>query len=95
MDRQKLRKLNLSPQRLTANDLKKLDSNLKRNTSFGKKIKTINEEQKEAICSELVQLNLTKYLSEIVISLAECKFKVTDVNAVVQVISLLHQRYTE
>lgn len=87
--------LNCSSSRLTSSDLKKLDSNLKKNTSFTKKLKNITEEQKEALCNELVQLNLTKYISEIVIGIAESKLKITDVNAAVKICSLLHQRYAE
>ena len=43
--------------------LKNLDSSIKKITSFIKKLRTITEEGKEALCQELQQLNLLVFLS--------------------------------
>ena len=44
---------------------------------------------------EMLTLNLTKYLSEVTTAIAEVKLKVTDIPSVVELCSLLHQRYVE
>lgn len=76
--------------------LKNLDSNIKRNTSFIKKLKEkLGEEQKEALCQELQLLNLSRYVSEVVNAIAEAKLKPSDTGAAVKICSLLHQRYAD
>eukprot|EP01113_Clastostelium_recurvatum_P028464 TRINITY_DN3443_c0_g1_i3.p1 TRINITY_DN3443_c0_g1~~TRINITY_DN3443_c0_g1_i3.p1 ORF type:complete len:1490 (-),score=547.81 TRINITY_DN3443_c0_g1_i3:1460-5929(-) len=75
--------------------LKTLDSNLKRNTGFIKKIVLLTDEKKDSVAAELLQLNLSRYVSEIVNALIEAKLKPTDVTAAVKVASLMHQRYAE
>src|SRR5690349_15955603 len=75
--------------------LKSLDSNIKRNTSFIKKVKLLSEEQKDSLCQEIQQLNLTRYISEVVNAIAEAKLKPSDTFAAVKVCSLLHQRYAD
>lgn len=64
---------------------KTLDSNMKRNTAFIKKVAKISEETKDKICAEMLTLNLTRYVSELVAAIADAKLKNTDVGAVVQV----------
>ncbi|ESN94504.1 hypothetical protein HELRODRAFT_189416 [Helobdella robusta] len=93
----KLREENLKAldERPDESFFKKLDSNLKKNTAFVKKLKTISEGQKDAIMKELKALNLTKYIGEIASSLVEAKLKMSDVNCVLLVCSALHQRYSE
>jgi len=67
----------------------------KRNTSFIKKLRLLNEDQRESLCLELQQLNLSRYVSEVVNALAEAKLRASDVPTAVAVCSLLHQRYGE
>lgn len=44
---------------------------------------------------EAQQLNLSRYVSEVVAAIAESKLKVTDVAAVVKLASVIHQKYSE
>ncbi|XP_017055952.1 regulator of nonsense transcripts 2 [Drosophila ficusphila] len=73
----------------------KLDSNLKKNTAFVKKLKLFTATQLESILRELSALNLSKYISEICAALAEAKLKMTDVPAVVTLASRLHCTYAD
>lgn len=67
------------------NQLKKLDSSVKRNTALVKKLRQVTEENKDAILDDIRKVNQTKYVSEAVASLAEAPIKTKDVAAVVQV----------
>ncbi len=94
--RRALRQTNLSSNRgASLSSLKSLDSSIKRNTSFVKKLKTLSEDQKDSLTQELNQLNLSKYISEAVTSIVEAKLKPSDINAAVTICSLLHQRYPD
>ncbi|XP_078596473.1 regulator of nonsense transcripts 2-like isoform X2 [Branchiostoma floridae x Branchiostoma japonicum] len=73
----------------------KLDSSLKKNTAFVKKLKTITEQQRESLTKEFNSLNLTKYIGEAVNSFVEAKLKMSDVNCAVHLCSKFHQRYAE
>ena len=73
----------------------KLDSSLKKNTAFIKKCKTFSEGQKAALTKEMSGLNLTKYIGEVSSALVETKLKMSDITAMVEFCSALHQRYTE
>ena len=73
----------------------KLDSSLKKNTAFIKKCKTFSDGQKAALSKEMAGLNLTKYIGEVATALVECKLKMSDIPAMVEFCSELHQRYTE
>lgn len=73
----------------------KLDSNLKRNTAFVKKLRQFTASQMETLLKDMNSLNLTKYISEICAALVEAKFKMTDVPAVVNLCSRLHHTYSE
>eukprot|EP01116_Phalansterium_solitarium_P000218 TRINITY_DN10128_c0_g1_i1.p1 TRINITY_DN10128_c0_g1~~TRINITY_DN10128_c0_g1_i1.p1 ORF type:complete len:1390 (-),score=694.08 TRINITY_DN10128_c0_g1_i1:248-4417(-) len=75
--------------------VKGLDTNIKRNSTFVKKLGAISEDKRESLCSELQQLNLSKYISEAVTSIADAKLKLSDIGAAVKICSLLHQRYAE
>ncbi|KAF0308344.1 Regulator of nonsense transcripts 2 [Amphibalanus amphitrite] len=72
-----------------------LDSSLKKNTAFVRKLKSFTESQKESIIRDMLTLNLTKYVSEVAAALVEVKLKITDVPAVVEVCSALHCRYAD
>ncbi|XP_067640753.1 regulator of nonsense transcripts 2 [Eurosta solidaginis] len=73
----------------------KLDSSLKRNTAFVKKLKQFTATQLDALLKDMSGLNLSKYISEICAALSEAKIKITDVPAVVTLCSRLHQTYVE
>ena len=71
------------------NFLRTLDSSIKRNTAVIKKLKQINEEQKEGLLEELKAVNLSKFVSEAVAAICEAKLKSSDINAAVQVVLVL------
>lgn len=73
----------------------KLDSNLKKNTTFVKKLKTFAASQVDGLLKDLSSLNLTKYISEVATALTEAKLKMTDINGAIQLCSILHQTYSE
>ncbi|KAJ7289004.1 hypothetical protein O6H91_Y308000 [Diphasiastrum complanatum] len=90
-----LRQANLAPERPDASFLRGLDSSIRRNTAVIKKLKQINEEQKEGLLEELRAVNLSKFVSEAVVAICDAKLKGSDINAAVQICSLLHQRYKD
>lgn len=75
----------------------KLDSSLKKNTAFIKKIKiSLNAENHLNALKDIETLSLEKYLSEVATSMEETILKVSkgdDIMASMKVISLLHQRF--
>lgn len=73
----------------------KLDSNLKKNTAFVKKLKLFTASQLDALLKDMTALNLTKYISEISSALSEAKIKLTDVSAAITFCSHLHQIYAD
>lgn len=81
--------------RLDENYLKKLDSSIKKVTSFIKRLKTLTENQKDTLSKEMLQLNLTKYLSEVAAAFTEAKLKMNDINCALHLCSLMHQNYAE
>ncbi|KAL9686793.1 hypothetical protein QQ045_031186 [Rhodiola kirilowii] len=96
-----LRKNNLNPDRPDAGFLRSLDSSIKRNTAVIKKLKQINEEQKDGLLDELRSLNLSKFfVSEAVAAICEARLKSAEIQAAIQILfrricSLLHQRYKD
>lgn len=77
---------------------RKLDSSIKRNTGFIKRLKQgINKESKAALIKDLSEVSLEKYLSEIINTAAEGLSNVSgkneDVSAAVEVMSVMHQRF--
>ncbi|PIA46597.1 hypothetical protein AQUCO_01500258v1 [Aquilegia coerulea] len=90
-----LRQSNLSPERPDSGFLRTLDSSIKRNTAVIKKLKQINEEQREGMMEELKSVNLSKFVSEAVTAICDAKLKTSDIQAAVQICSLLHQRYKD
>lgn len=65
--------------------LRSLDSSIKRNTAVIKKLKQINEEQKDGLLDELKSVNLSKFVSEAVAAICEAKLKSADIQASIQV----------
>nr|KYP46504.1 Regulator of nonsense transcripts 2 [Cajanus cajan] len=90
-----LRQSNLNPERPDSGFLRTLDSSIRRNTAVIKKLKQINEEQRESLMDELRSVNLSKFVSEAVTAICEAKLRSSDIQAAVQICSLLHQRYKD
>jgi regulator of nonsense transcripts 2 len=90
-----LRQTNMNPDRPDTSFLRMLDSSIKRNTAVIKKLKQINEEQRDGLMDELRSVNLSKFVSEAVTAICDAKLKTSDIPAAVQICSLLHQRYKD
>ncbi|KAA8580103.1 hypothetical protein FQN60_005936 [Etheostoma spectabile] len=73
----------------------RLDSSLKKNTAFVKKLRTLTEQQRDSLSNDFASLNLSKYIGEAVSSVVEAKLKISDVGCAVHLCSLFHQRYAE
>lgn len=75
----------------------KLDSSLKKNTGFIKKIRTsLNAPQCLSVLKDIATLSLEKYISEVSTAVSESIVKLTkpdDVHAAVTIVSALHQRF--
>ncbi|WEJ94710.1 hypothetical protein PSN45_002204 [Yamadazyma tenuis] len=76
----------------------KLDSSLKKNTAFVKKIKSsMNADQVSVVTRDIEQLSLSKYLSEIISAVYDGAVKankLVDIEACVAILSKFHQRFT-
>ncbi|KAK7082688.1 Regulator of nonsense transcripts upf2, partial [Halocaridina rubra] len=70
-----------------------LDSSLRKNTAFIKKLKNLTETQHDSLIKDLQSLNLTKYVSEVAQAVVEAKLKMSDIATAVHICSLLHHRY--
>ncbi|KAG2482394.1 hypothetical protein HYH03_018672 [Edaphochlamys debaryana] len=90
-----LREGNLNVTRPSEDDLKQLDSSIKRNSALTKKLKQLTEENKQGILDDIRKTNQSKYVSEAVSAIAEAPLRNVDVPAAVAVCSLLHQRYAD
>ncbi|XP_052440903.1 regulator of nonsense transcripts 2 isoform X1 [Carassius gibelio] len=73
----------------------RLDSSLKKNTAFVKKLRTLTEQQRGSLSQDFDSLNLSKYIGEAVSSMVEAKLKISDVGCAVHLCSLFHQRYAD
>ena len=58
-------------------------------------MRNFNESAKKSLTDEMQTLNLTKYITEITTAIVEVKLKVTDIQAVIELCSLLHKRYSD
>ncbi|EGW33495.1 uncharacterized protein SPAPADRAFT_71334 [Spathaspora passalidarum NRRL Y-27907] len=76
----------------------KLDSSLKKNTAFIKKIKTgVNSDQYKSVLKDIETVSIEKYLSEVIVNLVEALYKVSksdDILAAIEIVSAFHQRFT-
>lgn len=72
-----------------------LDSSIKKNSTFVKRLRGFTESQKEQILNELDRLNLTKFISEVAGSIIEAKLKLSDIPAVIEVCSKLNRCYRD
>ncbi|XP_064632125.1 regulator of nonsense transcripts 2-like [Lineus longissimus] len=73
----------------------RLDSSLKKNTAFVRKLRNLTEAQKDSLSKDFSALNLSKYIGECSAALTEAKLKMSDVACAVHLCSLLHQRYAD
>ena len=74
----------------------KLDSSLKKNTTFIKKIRTISSDQYQNILKDITTVSLEKYLSEIILSISAGLLKISkgdDILAAMEIVSALHQDF--
>ncbi|KOB72373.1 putative UPF2 regulator of nonsense transcripts-like protein [Operophtera brumata] len=90
-----LRAQNLNCVRPPENHFSKLESGLKKNTTFVKKLKTFSASQIDTLLKDFSLLNLTKYISEVASAIAEAKLKMSDIAAAIKLCSALHGTYTE
>jgi regulator of nonsense transcripts 2 len=94
-DRRVAREGNVGAVRPAEEDLKKLDSSMKRNTALIRKLKQLSDESCQAILDDITRTNQSMYVSEAAIAIVEAPFKLKDIPGVVRVCSALHQRYAE
>ncbi|OTF73596.1 regulator of nonsense transcripts 2-like protein, partial [Euroglyphus maynei] len=73
----------------------RLDTSIKKNTAFVKKIRNMTESNKDIIMKDLENLNLTRFISELATALVETKIKATEIGLFIQICSFLHRRYTD
>ncbi|XP_013182945.2 regulator of nonsense transcripts 2 [Amyelois transitella] len=90
-----MRNLNLTCVRPPENHFSKLDSGLKKNTTFVKKLKSFSATQMDTLLKDFSVLNLTKYISEVAAAIAEAKLKMSDIPAAINICSVLHRTYTD
>ena len=76
-------------------NFKALDSSIKKNEALIKKLRMISAENKDSIIKGIQETNMTRFVSESVDAVAEAKLKNSDIPAAVQIISLLHLRYSD
>ncbi|CAM9207771.1 unnamed protein product, partial [Ectocarpus fasciculatus] len=72
-----------------------LKSDLKKCTTFVKKIRTITQEGLAQCVRDIEVLNMSLYIEEIVAAIVESNFKSTDVPLLVKLCVQLHQRYQD
>ncbi|GAB1609122.1 regulator of nonsense transcripts 2-like isoform X2 [Argonauta hians] len=87
--------LNAAENRPDETFFSKLDSNLRRNTAFVRKLRNLNETLKESLTKDIQSLNLSKYIGEAAAALTEAKLKMSDINCAVLICSRLHQSYAD
>ncbi|VDK63372.1 unnamed protein product [Onchocerca ochengi] len=75
--------------------LRKMDSTLKRTTAFMKKLKNIGCVQLASILQDIDKINLSKFVEEMAMTIAEAKIKYNEVQAVVTVCVHLSCYYSE
>lgn len=73
----------------------KLDSSIKKNSAFVKKLRNMTEAQKDVLMKDLASLNLSRYVSELATALVETKIKLNEISMCVKICSALHLRYQE
>ncbi len=84
-------------QRITEAQLRKLDSSVKKCTGFIRKLRGsgITEDSHKSLLADVRTLNLSRYISEVVTAISECKLRSSDADYAIVVCSELHQRFEE
>lgn len=90
-----MRNENLNCVRPPDSHFSKLDSGLKKNTTFVKKLKSFSATQLDTLLKDFSTLNLTKYISEVAAAIAEAKLKMSDIPAAITLCSSLHRTYVD
>ncbi|XP_037936989.1 regulator of nonsense transcripts 2-like isoform X1 [Teleopsis dalmanni] len=91
----KLRTENYDCDRPAESHFAKLDSSLKKNTAFVKKLRQFTAAQLDQLLKDMTSLNLSKYITEICSAVCDAKIKMTDVPAAVILCSKLNQIYSD
>lgn len=86
---------NQDPDRDRAKPKGKLDSTVKKNTAYVKKLSTLKETQKDAFEKELAGLNLSRYIAEAAGAIVDGKYKSNDISAVMSIATKIHIRYDD
>ncbi|GFS94914.1 regulator of nonsense transcripts 2 [Nephila pilipes] len=92
-----LRSININAESMRPEEsfFSRLDSSLKKNTAFIKRLRNMTEMQRDSLIKDMDGLNLTKYISEAASAIVDAKLKMSDVSTAVQICSLLHRRYSD
>lgn len=93
--KEEIRASNVNVTRPPDSYFSKLDSSLKRNTTFVKKLRNFSAPQLDGFLKDMSNLNLTKYVSEVATALVDAKLKMTDIAPAIKACSFLHQTYAE
>lgn len=93
--KEQLRQSNKNCTRPQESHFSKLDSGLKKNTTFVKKLKVFSAQQLDSLLKDCSSLNLTKYVSEIAAAIVEAKLKMSDIPAAIKFCSVIHQSYVD
>ena len=93
--KEEIRTSNVNATRPPDSYFSKLDSSLKRNTTFVKKLRNFSAPQLDSFLKDMSTLNLTKYVSEVATALVDAKLKMTDIGPAIKACSFLHQTYAE
>lgn len=84
---------NINVKRPEESYFSKLDSNLKKNTAFVRKIKNFSANQLDGLLNDLKVLNLSKYVTEIASAVTEAKLKLADILPACELCCALHRVY--
>merc|ERR1711976_216520 len=77
-------------------ELKKLDTNIRKNSAFVKaKLETLRENQRKALEAEFKKLNLVRYKQEAITTLTITKYKQVDIDLAVYICELFHHRFSD
>ncbi|KAK9809827.1 hypothetical protein WJX73_010709 [Symbiochloris irregularis] len=93
--KRRAREANLGTHRPGEADLRKFDSSVKRNTALVKRLRQLSEDTAGSILEDVARTNQSKYISEAAAAVAEATLKPKDLDAALQVCTVLHQRYED
>ena len=76
-------------------DLSRLDSSIKKNSAFVKKLKNLTDSTRDTVLKDISTLNISKYLTEVVAALVELKLKASEIPMYLEICSKIHRMYPE